>query len=291
MTAAAHICRVWFSSRYAFTFLLTSMVGQVLVSQTVKGKVIDDDTGEPIPYISIGIPNSNSGVISREDGSFELQLPEDFDVEALWFSHVAYEKTRVNLSESDHQDIRVALTPRSYSIPDVEVRASKRTDLHKLGRFKSSKTTTGQDGLQEYGWGGEWGTLIVYENTPYQIHSISFHTRFNSLDSLLFRINIYQIKEGEPAASILKSDLFARSVKGDKWITVDCLERNLWIEEDVIVTMEPVRFWYHKKGSNNLFYTHGKGYSEGTTWSRKSSFAPWEIDKRPPLAMYLTVSY
>lgn len=93
---------------------------------------------------------------------------------------------------------------------------------------------------------------------------------------------------GLPGESLLKQDLFVTIHKKDKWIVKECSALNLLVEKDIIVTMEPVRFWYDTKGQNNLFFTHGSAYEEGGCFNRASSFAPWAVDAKPLLALYVT---
>jgi len=128
---------------------------------------------------------------------------------------------------------------------------------------------TGQSGTKEYGWGGEWGLKIFSDEKTYLIQDINFHTRFNTVDSVLFRINIYDIKNELPFKSLLRENIFVKSFKGDKWISKNLLEENLVISDDIIVTIELLRIWYSEKGGNYLFFTHGKRYEKGLSFSRR----------------------
>ncbi len=42
----------------------------------VRGVVIDRDSGTPLPYVNIVVVGTNYGCATREDGSFEMRLPE-----------------------------------------------------------------------------------------------------------------------------------------------------------------------------------------------------------------------
>ncbi|MEM6380451.1 MAG: hypothetical protein AAF705_19860, partial [Bacteroidota bacterium] len=55
-----------------------------------------------------------------------------------------------------------------------------------------------------------------------------------------------------------------------------------------IVTFELVQIWYSSQGENYLFYTHGKDYKEGMSFSKDSSFDSWKVNQRPPIAMFVT---
>lgn len=54
------------------TFLLLC-IGTSLFGQTIKGKVVDENTSQPLEYASIGIVNTRYGTISNAKG-FILRL-------------------------------------------------------------------------------------------------------------------------------------------------------------------------------------------------------------------------
>ena len=169
------------------------------------------------------------------------------------------------------------------------VEDSRINDPVKLGRYQPTKITTGYSGTGEFGFGGEWGIRINNDGQTYQIIDINLHTRFNTLDSVLLRFNIYSTRDNLPHTSLLSDELFVTSHKRDKWITKDVSAEQLIVDQDVIVTFEVVRLWYSTTGGNALFYTHGKGYDQSDTYRRASSLDRWTIQDDPPITLYLTV--
>ncbi|MGD1891682.1 MAG: hypothetical protein ACFB15_13955 [Cyclobacteriaceae bacterium] len=107
------------------------------------------------------------------------------------------------------------------------------------------------------------------------------------MDSVLFRISIYSVEDNLPDSSLLQQELFVKSYKRDKWITKDISSQQLIIDQDVIVTFEVVQLWRSSSGNNALFFTHGKGYDRGGTYTRASSLAPWTT-KGIPITLYIT---
>ena len=68
-----------------FLFLI---IGIITKAQTIQGKVVDETTGEPIPFVSIGVLGTNNGTVTNEGGEFVLKnvgLPAK-----LRYSHVSY---------------------------------------------------------------------------------------------------------------------------------------------------------------------------------------------------------
>ncbi|MFM9004287.1 MAG: carboxypeptidase-like regulatory domain-containing protein, partial [Flavobacteriales bacterium] len=56
--------------------LLSMMCASTAVAQTLKGKVIDASSGEPLVGASIGQPSTGNGCASDFEGAFELTLAE-----------------------------------------------------------------------------------------------------------------------------------------------------------------------------------------------------------------------
>lgn len=257
-------------------------------SQTLKGLVLDYNTSEPLAYVNIGVLGKNVGTISTNTGAFQIDLSKIGQNDKIRFSIIGYKSVEIEKPKSSGQELQIKLKPLSYEIPTVVVTENKKVETVKLGRYKPSKTTTGQSGIEEFGFGGELGIKVTYPGESYYLKDINFHTRFNTVDSVLFRVNVYEIEDGIPGKSKLQKEVFTKSYAKDKWITAHVLSHALKIEEDIIVTFELVRIWYSSSGSNHLFYTHGKGYPEGKSFSRESSFDKWSINKREPFAMFVT---
>lgn len=255
-------------------------------AQNNAGIVVDSKTGERLPYVRIGIVGKNVGTISRDDGQFSLQDPNITSTDTVVFSMVGY--TPYKIVYSDLQMLReIRLREAVQILKAVTVSAEEIVVLNKLGRPEPTKTTLGHSGSGEWGTGGEWGLLIKPGNDQFILQTVAFHTRFNNVDSVLFRINIYEFNGNTPGKSMLTEELYVTSKKRNKWITKDVRDRNIQVDKNFVVTMEIIRIWYSKTTDNQLFFTHGKDPMQLTTFSRESSHAPWQQNKMPPLAMYV----
>ena len=78
-----------------FFFLLISYIG---LSQRITYTVADSLTKFPIPYANI-VLNSNSGVITNEDGNFSLPENERLDNKEIKISCIGYKTKTVLLEE------------------------------------------------------------------------------------------------------------------------------------------------------------------------------------------------
>lgn len=265
-------------------FIVTAAEGQV-----IKGIVMDEVSREPLPFVNIGVINRNMGTISRDNGQFEIRLENVSQDEELTFSMVGYQIQSIRIESIGNGSLQLYLQPKTYLLKEVTVTDSRIKNPVKLGRFKPSRTTTGHSGAGNFGFGGEWGIRIFNSDKTSWIQAVSFHLRFNTLDSVLFRINLYSITNDLPGESLLQQPLYVKSYKGDKWITRNLEAERLLIDEDIIVSYEVVRLWYSDRGENHLFFTHGEGYEQSKTYIRKSSQDQWQVQESPPITLFLTV--
>jgi hypothetical protein len=202
---------------------------------------------------------------------------------------IGYSTFHLAISSITSPDLVVALTPSVTVLKEVVVYDKPIVDLIKLGRSTATKTTIGHGGGSQWGTGGEWGLKIPVGEDRFKLHDVAFHTRFNTVDSILFRINVFSVSENLPGESLLQRNVYVTSYRNDKWISKNIEDENIVVEDDFIVTMEIIRIWYSKRSDNELFFTYGKDDSGLTTYSRLSSQDKWRVGEMPPLAMYVTV--
>ena len=89
-------------------------------SIVVRGKVINNSTGLPIPFTSISLAGTSKGTSSNEDGEFQLslsKLPSE-----LLISHLSHEKKLVYIYD-DSQDMVIELEPAQTTLREVTVTA------------------------------------------------------------------------------------------------------------------------------------------------------------------------
>ena len=79
-----------------FTAMMVLLTAGLASAQSmeVKGTVRDAATGEPIPFASVVLHGTMTGVSTAEDGSYTLSVPS-LDDAVLEFSFIGYRTTRV----------------------------------------------------------------------------------------------------------------------------------------------------------------------------------------------------
>jgi len=118
--------------------VLTLISISVWAQRTVTGRVTDE-RNNPLPNVSIQIKGTNSGTVSKEDGSFSLVVPAN--AKTLLFSFTNMATREVDIENST--DLDVALSPLQKDMQEVVVTAfGIRRDKKALGYDVSQLSTS-----------------------------------------------------------------------------------------------------------------------------------------------------
>ena len=92
----------------------------------LRGKVLDQTTGEPVVFATVRIKDQTKGVITNMDGSFRLPLSYREDGESIEISSMGYEKKEYKLLELSPRDINIIrLKPGVLSLAEAIVKGKK----------------------------------------------------------------------------------------------------------------------------------------------------------------------
>ena len=264
------------------------MTVSLLHAQSLSGTVIDEKTKEPLAYVHIGIPGKGIGTISDAAGLFDLHINESFLADTVTFSIIGYNNFYKPIAELSKGNGSIEMQQSVIHLKEVVIEEKRIRELLKFGRTKPTKTTTGAAGIDSYGGvGQEIGTTIKNDGGIYIIDAINIHHRWNTVDSILYRINVYSLKNELPDNTVLHKELFVMAYKRDKWVSKQVADLIL-LDQDLFVSIELVRRW-NNKGDNMLFYSHGEGLRDWKNYIRPTSQAHWTTDFSIPLTLYLTV--
>ncbi|MFN3589808.1 MAG: carboxypeptidase-like regulatory domain-containing protein, partial [Spirosomataceae bacterium] len=79
--------------------LLAYLLGIVpLFAQTLKGRVVDETTQQPIVGVGVQVMGSSQGTITNTEGEFALYVTQ-WPVDVV-FSHVSYQKRKKTITEN-----------------------------------------------------------------------------------------------------------------------------------------------------------------------------------------------
>ncbi len=101
------------------------------IAATITGTVTDSDTGEPIPYATIRVLDTEISISANEEGNYRLKLRTGSY--RLKFGHLSYYSVidTVNLTGSDFE-LDISMQRSRIEVPGIKVSASGLTEGEKI---------------------------------------------------------------------------------------------------------------------------------------------------------------
>ncbi|WP_081475368.1 carboxypeptidase-like regulatory domain-containing protein [Croceivirga radicis] len=233
-------------------FFLICFVNKMYPQQDYKGQVLNASSKNPIPFVNIGILEKGIGTVSDEEGFFHLPLnnlhikPTD----TLVFSSLGYETKKILVKEADivYADYpKVELIPTTYNLNEVVV-----TDKRVL--LVPENIGYANLGEEVYGYfkdnialGGELATKVVVKSGLRRLDKFTFEVVNNPSDSLLIRVNIYNIDRNLriPLSNLNKSNknIVKTITRGERMVSVDLKPYSIFVENDFIIAIELLKIY------------------------------------------------
>jgi outer membrane cobalamin receptor len=108
-------------------FLVLIIVSSLVSAQNavIRGKVTDDRTQEPLPYVNIGVKGMEKGTFTDSSGYYKISITQGQYI--LLFSSIGYETLEKTITINDHgvHGVDVSLKSSSKELNTVVVSASK----------------------------------------------------------------------------------------------------------------------------------------------------------------------
>jgi hypothetical protein len=104
----------------------------IIIAQTsttcIGGVIVSDENKEEIPYVHIIIEDTSIGILSDENGKFELcNIPnKDF---TLVFYHTAFEKHSYKVDVKNIRNVKILLKEKNYQTKEITVTGSSSSVL------------------------------------------------------------------------------------------------------------------------------------------------------------------
>jgi len=88
------------------------------------GKVIDNETKEPVVFASIYLEGSNVGTVTNSDGEFLLKIPLATKGVKICISHLSYKNLFIDTEQMDKEKNLIYLEPVKIPIQEVTIRST-----------------------------------------------------------------------------------------------------------------------------------------------------------------------
>lgn len=208
-------------------FLLAIALNSLASFAQIKAVIIDSETKQPIPLVSIWVVGEDKGTTANEQGYFELK--ETDITKTLLFSAVGYGD--VNIKIADLQS-RVIMSPKAIELDEIVIATRKNKTFRTVNAlededetyFASSSTVTPRMNAR----------LIPnrkeYAATPF-IKDVTFIT-VGRTPNPKFNLRLYSVAEdGAPGELLYDKNLICTVKKGRRITTIDLSSYNIRMPE------------------------------------------------------------
>ena len=236
----------------------------------LSGAVVDRASGQPLPYVNIGLLNEEIGTVTDSSGKFHLNLNEEFANDTIRVSSIGYGQLDIPVKEiqPNRRPMTIELEEKISELDEVVLTAKgfKNKTLGNKTESKFLSTGFGYDQL-----GAEIGIKINIRKNPTFVDALNFNITQNRLSARsVFRVNFYTVENNKPNDNILNENILVRiEPKQVGKITVDLKPYDIILTADTIVTLE----WVESQGENNkgeaIFFSLGL-LNSGTLYKRSS---------------------
>lgn len=101
-------------------FLIIPTLNMMSQTLSVYGKVLNQETAEPVSYCSLTIGGTHRGTIANAEGEFELFFPDTLLTDTLVFSAIGFHQYSILLDSLNQTDsLGIQLVPNEYTLNEV----------------------------------------------------------------------------------------------------------------------------------------------------------------------------
>jgi hypothetical protein len=137
-----------------FVLVLVVLVSNLSAQErwTVRGRVLDNQTKNPVPGVNVIIRGEKKGTMTDTAGHFRLELP-DRQKRIVVFSHIAYQKENRLVSFDTTRDVvlRIYLFPDTLQLQEFVITGFKRIVISEAAK-RRALFTIGGDEFERLGW-------------------------------------------------------------------------------------------------------------------------------------------
>lgn len=254
-------------------FLFFVLLFNNCFSQNYSGMIIDEATNLPLPYVNIGIPKKTIGTVSQQDGSFRLTLPEEHTPDTLRISMIGYKTLLlpVNLFIKEYSNAikAIAMEPDIRALSEVVIRPRNMKEALLGNDYESPSVSAG---FKTDDLGSELGTVMkLKDGKPYYLKSCGFNFAKIEYDSIIFRVNIYDLENGLPGQLLQSLPIYVTAYHNQQNVTVDLYPYDIKIEEDFVLSLE----WLQDLPDKKTAVMFCAGFFGNKIVYRQTSQAEW----------------
>lgn len=225
-------------------FILTLGIILSIVKTPAQSKIsgrVTNDQNLALPYVSIGVKDSKIASVTKKDGTYQLDFPENVTAQdSIIFSTNGYAEERLSYQQL-LANPNIVLAKKETAIEGIVIKSEKLKD--KIIGEKSRPFLTFTKFFDQNVPTIEQGNLFSIENTT-KLRAYNFFIMPSSrFQELTLKLNIYNTKNGLPYQSLLSENItFTTTTTG--WQRIDLAQYHLIFRKmkDLAVTLQLVDY-------------------------------------------------
>lgn len=219
------------------------------------GVIKDAKTGEPIPFVNIGVFEKNIGTVTNENGEFQFVIDRSkySKLDTVQFSSIGY--TAVKIAIPDLQDSlknqKITMPPNIMELDEVVVTNKGKYRIHEVVGSSYSNPKEFGYWSKEISLGGELATRIRVKKGYRELHRLYFEVFTNPSDSVLVRVKFYNYSSLESNNGLGKrintsGKNIYYTIRNNRYADVDLRPYEIHVINDFYVSLELVKVYGDK---------------------------------------------
>jgi len=95
----------------------------------ITGKIVDEETSEPLPFATIALKNKGKGTVSNNNGNFGMKITSDFSNDTLSFSYLGYLGREIPVKKAFENNLIISMKREFISIPEIIIKNQNPQDI------------------------------------------------------------------------------------------------------------------------------------------------------------------
>ena len=239
------------SSFILFLVFSFSVLSFAQYETTIDAQLLDQHTKKPIPFANIGFFEKSIGTVSDNNGKFQLIYRDELitGIDEFQISALGYKTIKINKKELEKyllNNDKIYLFPEPLALEEVLINNDRKVE-QRIGSFESNNNIMGY-WKDAKALGGEIASKIIIRNINTQLLDLKFNIIENASDSLKIRVNIYNYKDRYPGNKLNSQNIY-HTIKNKSGVeTIDLEPYNLYVNNDIIVSIELLKVYGDKIG-------------------------------------------
>lgn len=262
-----------------------------------KGKLVDAETGAPLPFVNIGVYGKGIGTVSDEEGLFHLSMdPSNYYItDSIQFSTLGYRTIRravrdLKLVYNEYPEI--AMQPENIMLNEVVVTNRGTYELSAIVGYQNYGERSFGYWKDNIALGGELATKIRVKKGLRKLNTLFFEVFDNPSDSVLVRVNLYALGKTKrtTGANLNTSgkNILYTIHRDTRQALVDLSPYDIYVKDDFLVSLELLKVY----GDQPIGLVIAASADKGTYSLRKSaSLDTWEVLPESAMAYHLNTTY